>query len=139
VNDQITIRNNTVYAPSSSHTGIAVMREGTGHVVTNNVVYYGGPAGDCFSLTLASSAYALLAANACNGNWGTSLDSGRVVLTGSPFVAAGQDFTPAAGSPLVNAGTTANHSTAAIGSVDWSAADTGRTRDGQPDIGAHER
>jgi len=139
VNERITIRNNTIYAPSSSHTGITVMREGTGHVVANNVVYYGGTAGQCFDLPLAASAYASLTTNACNGSWGTSLDSNRVVLTGLPFVAAGADFTPAAGSPLVDAATTSSFSSVAVGSPTWSATDTGMARDGQPDIGAHER
>ena len=151
VNDRITIRNNTVYAPSSSHRGISVSREGTGHVVTNNVVFFGGGSGTCFDFPLASGAYARLSNNACNASWGTSLDSARVVLSGSPFTAAGSDFRPALGSPLVDAGTGATtctvagagsqpcYSPLAPASTSWSASDAGVTRGGTPDIGAYER
>jgi hypothetical protein len=139
VNDRIAIRNNTISAPSSVHTGITVMREGSGHVVTNNVVYDGGAARQCFSFPLPASAYALLSSNACTGAWGTSLDSNRVVLTGSPFVAAGTDFTPAAGSPLRDAGTSASYASETVGTIDWDPEDVGITRTLPPDIGAHER
>jgi len=138
VNDRITVRNNTVYA-ATSHTGISVTREGTGHVVTNNVVFYGESAGQCLDLPLGAGSYALVSTNACNGTWGTTYDPARVTLATSPFVNVGTDFTPASGSALVDAGTTASASSRAIGTATWSATDPGRLRDAQPDIGAHER
>jgi hypothetical protein len=139
INNRITIRNNTIYAGSAAVFGVVVEREGTGHVVTNNVVYYGGATGQCFDFPLAASAYSLLSNNACNGSWGTTKDTNRVALTGSPFVNVGSDFTPAAGSLILDAGTTANFSTQAIGNLSWSETDVGKARDARPDIGAFER
>jgi hypothetical protein len=151
INTRITIRNNTVYSASSAITGINVGLEGTGYIVTNNVIYYGGGSIQCFSYELPAASYSLLANNACNGTWGTTYDTNRVVLTGSPFVSAGTDFTPLAGSPLVDAGTSATncsvggsasqpcYSPTASGTVTWSSSDTGRTRTPPIDIGAFER
>lgn len=143
-NDRITIRNNTIYYPTSSPqhrlVGIGIVNEGTGHVVANNVIYFAasGPS-ECFRFPLVPSAYSLLSNNACNGTWSTTHDANRVALRKSPFAdAARGDFTPAEKSPLVKAGTTASYSRRAIGTVRWSAADPGTARDPPVDIGAYQ-
>lgn len=142
LNERITFRNNTISFPFVANQweqyGIHIGSEGSGYVVTNNAVHYSGGLSRCFSYPLASSAYSTLSNNACNGTWGTGYDSNRVTFSGSPFV-SGTDFTPAAGSPLVDAGASTSYSSQAIGSQSWSATDTGRMRDGSPDIGAYER
>ena len=138
-NSGIIVRNNTVYLQGSNWDGIIIEREGTGYVVTNNVVYQTGGSNRCFNYPLPSGSYALLSNNACNATWNTTYDSNRVTLSSSPFVSAGTDFTPAAGSPLENTGTTTSFSTLAIGTPSWSATDQGKVRDAQPDIGAFER
>lgn len=139
---EVTIRNNSVYyptAPGRGASGIRVVRDG-GHVIANNVVAFEQPAdGRCFDLPLPREAFRAISHNACNGDWGTSFDVVRVPLRAPPFAAAGSDFTPAAGSPLVDGGTPGHRAEEAIGSASWSPADRGVRRDVRPDIGAYER
>lgn len=79
--DAFTARNNTVYfSGAGTGVGVAVGGEGAGHVVSNNVVAFSGPVGDCVALDLPASAYAGVAANLCHG--------GRPVA-GTPGVAQG--------------------------------------------------
>lgn len=138
------VRNNTVYAPAAAnpwYTGISV-RAGaslpSGATVTNNVVF-GATASQVRCFDLQSMSYGLLSNNACNGTWNTTLDTNRIALSGSPFAVVGSDYTPAADSPLVAAGTPASYSALACGNVGWSPMDSGKLRDAPPDVGAFER
>lgn len=144
--DRAVVRNNTVYVPapstSSTFTGISVRRGSslvpTGETITNNVIFGAAPAQTrCFDLD--AHTYALLSNNACNGSWSTTLDSSRIILSASPFTGLPTDFTPATGSPLVDAGTTASYAGLACGGSTWSPTDTGVARDARPDVGAFER
>jgi hypothetical protein len=155
-NTRSRVRNNTVwYNPTTTGaygpggTGITVGKEGTGYVVTNNTVYYGPttkPNGfKCFNLDLSAGSYTSTAGNACFGNvaqdagyWAGYSVSANPLFT---FPTANPDtanFLPQAGSPLIGAGN-ATYSAPAIGSIPWSASDTGKARDASPDIGAYER
>jgi hypothetical protein len=145
------VRNNTVYYPTafSGATAIRIMNEGSGHVITGNVVYFEGN-GTCFALeTGATGSYT--SHNACKGTWGTLPAFGAIVLTKSPFVRAGVDFTPAPGSPLVGAASTVTTCTIAgragqactspiaIGEPTWSARAAPRVRAAsRGDVGAME-
>jgi hypothetical protein len=154
LNTRVTIRNNTVHFPYAEtgweQYGIMVGTEGVGHIVTNNVVYYAGGLTQCFYFPLSAGSYSMLSNNACNGTWGTTLDANRFAFTGSPFVGSG-DYRLAAGSALVNAGTTATtctvkgaagspcYSPTTPGSITWDPAATAGTRSPPVDIGAYER
>lgn len=156
VNDRNLIRNNTIwYGPNADGGGIAikVATEGTGHVVANNTVTYtstepgiwGGVR--CFDYPLALTSYAFINNNHCSSNATYSWVAGQgnlatwqsyasasgfdtASITGDPrFVAAGTNFTPAAGSPLIGAGNAAHASATDI---------TGKSRPSPPAIGAYE-
>ena len=165
-----TVRNNTVYYAMGTQGGDAVRvdTEGTGHVVTGNVVVsYSNQKENkfrCFNNGLPGTAYALLDRNAC---WltagsagigaGTHLLGGGSSPPSSLFVRPGadpatSDFTPASRSPLIGRSSTARTCTVkglpdqpcssgiAIGSPAWSASDRGKVRARTPtDVGAHER
>lgn len=110
-NTNITIRNNTIYSSAGApDTGITVGQEGNNYIVTGNAIYLTS-GGTCFNFPLSAGSYQYLSNNACNGTWGTTYDSNRVTLTSSPFLAVGTDFTPAAGSPLIGAASTASNCT----------------------------
>ncbi|WP_437530384.1 right-handed parallel beta-helix repeat-containing protein [Sorangium sp. So ce726] len=145
----ITVRNNTLYAKTDGNvTGIKLGEEGTDHSVTNNVfVYEGSGIDSCFDYSgLPDSAYAARNNNVCYGVLGatrwtsttedlaafqsaTGHDTDSVVAdplftsTTEPY-----DFTPAAGSPLLDA--------ALPGPADDL---EGESRGDKPDIGAFER
>lgn len=158
---RVTVRNNTIYAPATVNgnwsTGIRTALpefsswKASGHNITSNVIFGADQAKmRCFDL--AALSYGVIADNACNGTWGTTSDVNRVTLSASPFVNAPTDFTPATGSPLVGAGSTATctvggvpnqpcSSPLAIDPADatWSPLDSAMTRSGAPSIGAIER
>ncbi len=153
VNTRNVIRNNTIwYGPSASDSGIGIVvgTEGTGHIIANNSVTYSGTATGsngpfrCFDYPLALSSYAFIDNNHCEVAASSSWVAGQGTLAdwqaasgfdmqsfaGSPqFTAAGTDFTPGVGSPLVGTGSAAYGSAYDI---------TGATRPSPPSIGAYE-
>ena len=157
VSDRNIVRNNTVwYGPRHVHgaLGISIRNEGTGHIVANNSVHYSSTSTvntwggvNCFAYPLALSSYAFIDNNHCFSNatykWEKtqgSLAAWRTYsatygfdtesITADPkFEAAGTKFTPAAGSPLIGAGSATYGSTADI---------TGKVRPSPPAIGAFE-
>lgn len=147
VSNNVIVRNNTIYGPAFTNgvgvLGFSVPKEqilpSSGESFTNNVVYGVNPATTtCFSLVTPHT-YGLISNNACNGKRNTTLETNPIALTGSPFASDGADLTPAADSPLVNSGSTASYAPIACMSQPWSPTDTGKARDGQPDVGAFER
>ncbi|BDG04623.1 right-handed parallel beta-helix repeat-containing protein [Anaeromyxobacter oryzae] len=113
----LVVRNNTIYSTGGQASGISFERAGGGgHEIYNNAVYVVG--GSCIPQTAGVTYNAF---NTCT-----------TAATSSWFVSAGSDFTPAAGSPLVNAGTTRGGATPTIDFL-------GTPRDSTPDIGAFER
>ena len=157
VSDRNIVRNNTVwYGPRHVHgaLGISIRNEGTGHIVANNSVHYSSTSTvntwggvNCFAYPLALTSYAFIGNNHCFSNaaykwektqgslaaWRTysaTYGFDTASITADPkFVAAGTDFTPAAGSPLIGAGSASYRSTADI---------TGKVRPSPPAIGAFE-
>ncbi|MBU0621583.1 MAG: hypothetical protein KJ795_07035 [Gammaproteobacteria bacterium] len=154
VNTRSRIMNNTIwFGPNSSGggTGIIVDIEGTGYILSNNSVSSAESSGgmNCFDYPLALSAYAFINNNHCysaaasyewvNGrgslaSWqayatARGFDSASIEGDDPMFTAVGTDFTPAAGSPLIGAGSNVNKSTLDI---------TGATRPSPPAIGAFE-
>lgn len=156
VNTRNKIRNNTVwFGPNAVNggNGIIVGTEGTGHIIANNTVYYSASSGglngvNCFDYPLALADYAFINNNHCysaaayewvNGrdtlaSWQSyatayGFDSASIAGVDPMFTTAGTDFTPATGSPLINAGNALHGSTLDI---------TGKTRPALPAIGAFE-
>jgi hypothetical protein len=154
VNNANIIRNNTVYfGPNTTgygKRGIFLHQEGTGHIISNNVVYYEGTSGSvtCFDLPLASASYAFINNNHCFSkssliweasrgslaswqNYTSSYGFDTNSISGSDplFTNAPTDFKPAIGSPLIGAGNNSYKST-----VDKS----GNARPSPPAIGAYE-
>jgi hypothetical protein len=152
-----TVRNNTIYFTDAVTSGTGIdIRSGNGHVIENNAIYFtvtkSADSGTlCYNLPANPTTVVSVADyNVCkipsDGHWmnnppdyaGMSLSAWQSASgldkhskTANPlFTNAPADFTPASGSPLVNAGHPANSP-----KVDL----TGRTRDSQPDIGAFER
>jgi len=142
------VRNNTLFAKTSSRViGISLGGEATGHVVVSNALLSKGSGQfDCFAYDLADRNYAARDNNLCHaaneGSWldgGVSLVSFRgsnaadlLSLDVDPLfvsTAAPYDFTPKAGSPLLDAG----HSLSATSDFG------GHARGSMPDIGAIER
>ncbi|MFZ5523308.1 MAG: hypothetical protein ACOY9D_04385 [Pseudomonadota bacterium] len=151
------IRNNTVYfgpgVTGNAKYGVAVRIEGTGHIVSNNVVYSAATSGtqlDCFYYPLSLASYNFINNNQCDtagaayvwelthgatlaawqnytSNYGFDANS----ISGSDplFTNAPTDFKPAAGSPLIGAGNNISMST-----LDK----TGKARSNPPAIGAYE-
>jgi hypothetical protein len=165
----ITVRNNTIYvsaANGSGKGGIAVaMNSGASNLnVTGNAIYATSSLGSCFNVG-DKSQVAFMNNNLCYGatnwayynhgtnyslaNWRSFAGFDGASLTSNPlFVSAPTNFTPATGSPLIGAASTAASCTvagianqsctalSAIGSVAWSATDAGVTRGATTDIGA---
>ncbi len=155
VNTRNAVRNNTIWFGPNANTGgigIQVGIEGAGHIIANNTVTYsaaatGGYGFSCFRYPLSLSSYALINNNHCFSNAAYSWEATQGSLaewqayadvpgfdtesfTGDPlFTAAGTDFTPGPGSPLVGAGSAAYGSALDI---------TGATRPSPPAIGAYE-
>jgi hypothetical protein len=154
VNNANIIRNNTIwYGPNAntSGTGINVGVEGTGHIIANNTVTYtatstgSNGAFSCFSYPLALSSYTFINNNHCESaasykweasrgslaSWKTAATGfDTVSFTGNPlFTAAGTNFKPAPGSPLINAGSLVYGSTTDL---------VGTARPSTPAIGAFE-
>jgi hypothetical protein len=160
MNTANTVRNNTIYLPSGTHGGdaIAVNVEGSGHIVTGNVIVsYSDQTQqtfNCLNNNLSSGAYALVDSNACwksAGSAGTNSGTNLIGNTAPPsslssvFVNASSDpstanFTPSAGSPLVGKANSASSCTVggvanrscssgfSASTAQWSATDTGKTR-----------
>lgn len=158
VNTANIVRNNTIYfGPAfvnqwGGATGIKVGIEGTGHIISNNTVYYQSSTSSgnfsCFGYSLPLGSYAFINNNHCYSaapySWvagrggldawkayaaGSGFDSAS--FTGNPsFTAVGTEFTPTAVSPLIGKGNAANGSTHDI---------TGKVRPSPPAIGAYER
>jgi hypothetical protein len=149
--DRAKVHNNTIYFTSSAASGEGVaVSSGTGHFLQNNAIYFAvassGPSGNRCYRTSGSTSSALAAAdyNVCllpsGGQWSgsmnlaswqssTGLDS-HSKMTNPMFQNAPSDFTPASGSPLINA---------ADATCSPSGDQCGKVRDSQPDIGAYER
>jgi len=145
------VRNNTVwFGPNTTgtSTGIWTNTEGTGHIIANNTVSSAQIAGtvNCYRHDLALGSYAFINNNHCYStvlnHWeathGTTLaawqtysgfDSASIAGSNPQFTAAGTNFAPAAGSPLIGAGTASHMST-----TDFA----GKTRPSPPAIGAFE-
>src|SRR6185295_3811717 len=145
--EALTIRNNVVYfGGSGGGVGIQVGKEGGKHVIANNAIVSAATANwSCFDLGLAPTAYysdhnLCWAPAARGGKWeatrgalsawrSTGLD-GRSLSLDPKFKKAAVsdfDFTPAPGSPLIEAGDPAH-----AAATDMS----GRARPAPPDIGA---
>ena len=127
-----TIRNNTIYQSGAAGGGIYAMHlllsVGSGNVIANNSVWMGG-GGTCFGTDAGT--YAFVGNNACYGGaaWGTTYDATAHVTSDPMFISPPTDFTPAAGSPLIGAG-----SAAYAPPTDF----TLMTRPVPPSIGAYE-
>ena len=156
VNTRNIIRNNTVWFGSNvtnGGIGIMVRTEGADHIIANNTVNYSASSGgldgvSCFDYPLALTEYAFINNNHCYSaaayewvagrgslaSWQShattqGFDSASIAGVDPMFVAAGTDFTPAAGSPLIGVGNTPKGSILDI---------TGKTRPTPPAIGAFE-
>ena len=146
--DQITIRNNSIDIDGGQ--GIALVSEGSGHVSANNAIYNSGLGNGgvgCFRYDLPASAYSAIDNNVCftNGKGEWVIGKGQLAAwsASSGFdqnsaqvdpqfasVMSPYNLSPAsATSPLVNKG---DPKTAAGTDIN------GKTRDGQPDVGAYE-
>jgi hypothetical protein len=127
------IRNNTVFVPSGPNSmsfGIyAGDYEGTGYVVTSNLLVGPGASLQAFST--------------CSGCETANFfsDSGASLFENPTTDPATSDFRPRAGTPPVDAGSPDHSSSTAIGSITWSPNDAGIPRPigGRPDVGAFER
>jgi hypothetical protein len=169
------IRNNTIYVegtpPYSSWTAIRSARASSaaGQVITGNSVTFTGSVGSCYRIDDPSKV-AFMDNNHCTGgsafvtngsayytlaSWkaGFPAFDGHSIappLTGL-FTNAPADLTPAVGSPLIGAGSTAISCTVggvanqscsspvAVGSPSWSMTDPGKARSNPPGIGATDR
>jgi hypothetical protein len=154
--DRAVVRNNTIYftATAASGKGISIP-SGTGHTLENNVIAFmvstaGTSDNLCYGLPSSpASAMTSVDYNLCqipsNGHWASAPGASALTLAAwqalSGFDAHSRladpmfsdspaDFTPAVGSPLLNAG-----DPVASPSTDMN----GKARDSQPDIGAVER
>lgn len=135
----ITVRNNTIYytagVTSGTHRGITAFDDGSGHSYTNNAIAFSGSGSYFHCLHLQGSSYGAITNNSCFGQSETgNTEPGITVTTAPQFTNPGSgatfDFTPLAGSPLLNAADPAHAPTYDL---------TGKTRDATPDIGAYER
>jgi hypothetical protein len=124
------VRNNTVYNGAVIvNTGEAASAvEGSGHVVSNNVA-----CGKGWSVSGVRIGSGVLASN----NQSPTSCAGLFVNPSDDPVTA--NFTPTAGSVLVDAGNVASFASKAIGTVPWSLADAGMFRAAPPDVGAFEK
>jgi hypothetical protein len=116
-----TVRNNTVYLSAGGDGSYAVrgINEGTGYVFANNAIVTGPDATHC----VQAPSGATVATNSCS-----TTGSGWWQNVGlDPAIA---NFQPAAGSPLVGAGTKANAPTTDL---------LGITRSNPPSVGAYEK
>ena len=139
VSTGVQVRSNTIYFTSTAASPRAIAvpgtnfpaGEGTGYVIANNAVYYAPPStGTCFVTTMPAGAYAFIGNNACSGGtWGTIYDATTHVTAKPLFTNPTTNFTPAAGSPLIGAG-----SAAYAPATDF----TVKTRPLRPSIGAYE-
>ena len=134
VNDRNIIRNNTIwYGPNANvgGPGINVGIEGSGHIIHNNTVTYSAAVSNgrfnCFDYPLPTASYAFINNNHCYvplrlSNWETrgdtfatwqarGFDTFSIFGIDPKFTAAGSNFKPATGSPLIGAGITANGGT----------------------------
>jgi len=146
--DQITVRNNSIDIDGGQ--GIAVVSEGSGHVIANNAIYDSGAGSGgvgCFRYDLPSSAYSAIDSNVCytngKGEWVVGKGQLSAWSASSGFdqnskqvdpqfasVMSPYALSPASmSSPLVNAGDATHASATDI---------TGKARDSQPDVGAYE-
>lgn len=167
-----TIRNNTLYiaGATSAMTG-AIFAAANGsaaptNVTGNSITFTNGTAGTCFRVGTPAN-ITVFDYNQCSGasNWGIVDGYGAESLTtwrgrgwdahstnaSATFVNAPTDLTPAAGSVLVGAASTATNCTVlgvagqscsaptSLSSSTWSTTPVARTRDAAPDIGAIER
>ena len=151
-----TVRNNTIYMSNAGQGGIGIYfgGEGKGHIIANNAIYSTSTGTTngwaCLSMKLAFSAYSFVDNNLCwfpnakGGSWdATTADSLAAWQAASGFdkhslnsapayvnaAMTGYDFSPAAGSPLIGAGSAANAPT-----TDFLNA----ARPSPPDIGAFQ-
>jgi parallel beta-helix repeat protein len=145
----VKIRNNTLFARSTRPVkGIVLGGEGTGHQSLSNALLSLGSGGfTCFEYDLAHSRYGVRNNNLCYGSptaaWTAAYPTLAAFRTASGADGASKDsnpmftstvepfnFTPALGSPLINAG----HPTlSAVTDIN------GKSRGTTPDIGAVER
>jgi hypothetical protein len=150
------VRNNTIYFTETATSGKGIsVSSGTGHTLENNAIYFvatkaGTSDNLCYGLP-SSPASAMISVdyNICeipsNAHWASAPGSSAMTLaawqalsgldnhsklTDPMFSNPPTDFTPAAGSPLLNAGDPANSPSTDL---------NGKLRDSQPDIGAIER
>lgn len=129
------IRNNTCYFPSGAGPGligiyVGSIQEGTGHIISNNIVNFADGSGTCFSTSMSAGSYAFIGNNACNGTWSTTYDATTHITTNPQFTnAASGDFTLLPTSPLRSAGNGTYKST-----VDFN----NNLRPGIPSIGAYD-
>lgn len=146
--DAVTVRNNTLVARSSSNVvGISLGGEGRGHVaVSNALLSLGSGNFDCFQYDLPDQEYGARDNNLCHaasdaswtgdgatlGAWSAASTADRASSVADPLFVSSRapfDWTPAEGSPLLNAG----HALSAPNDY------TGRERGHAPDVGAIER
>lgn len=148
--DNITVRNNSIWLNTTGGRGIVVTDQGDNHRVVSNAIYYAGAGNnfDCFEAELATTSYDAFDYNLCyypnasgaawsslfsslsdwQNNTGFDLNSWNVA-PGFNNAAVG-DFTAVSGSAtIVDNGHPTLSSPREIG---------GGLRDAAPDIGAHE-
>jgi hypothetical protein len=121
------VRNNTVYngiITVNTNVGSGGVTEGTGHIVANNVAC---GTGSQVAIGTGATGYSNRSGGSCTG-----------LFTSAGTNPAAANFTPAAASALIGVGN-ATYAVPAIGTVPWSATDTGKARDASPDVGAYER
>lgn len=132
VNTRMKIVNNTFYRGGTAQWNkpIEIFTSGDGYVVANNAMWTGGASisGNCLEIDRPT---AFVGNNYCRAGSGAAASA--------VFVNAPADFTPLPGGPLAGTGDATNASPVAIGTIDWTASDAGRSRTLPPDIGAYTR
>lgn len=148
--DNITVRNNTIWLDVPGGRAISVNEMGNNHVVVSNAIYYAGTSDsfDCFRADLPTSAYDAFDNNLCYfpnaagadwtsthstlSGWQNGTGFGLNSLNTDPGFtnAAGEDFTAVSSSAaIVDSGHPTQSSSTEIG---------GGFRNTPPDMGAHE-
>jgi hypothetical protein len=127
--DNMKIENNTIYMMQGGGYGI-VIGEGSGHVVTNNAVWY--PTGIGGPWPHVKGASATVNAN----NRSQTTPGNAAAWWKSPAGKPTADFTPGVGSPLIRAGNSTYYSPTAPAGAKWTASDSGKSRSPPIDIGA---
>lgn len=134
ISSDVVLRNNTIYFGHwGTGVGIQAAGEGTGYVVSNNIVAHAGTAGLCLRMDSPAASYAAVGSNLCAGG----VLSAEAVTRDAHLEVADPQFVDAPADLRLQAGSVALDSGA---STQASAADHfGSVRGDRPDRGAFER